>query len=314
MASNDNFRLSGLVGYETTDDQRLYIYRTFSRELGVALSHKYTFAGDTTGLYGLDIAAEVSNVFVDTDRACPTGDDLGLNEDGVPLISTCYEDNGGNRNEWDPWRVMDYDHRLSGGKLYPIPGVRVRKGLPLSLEVGSALYLLPWSSQAALQGYGRWSLHEGFDTGKLRLIPDVALTVSGTRLVGNPEFDLGVVDWGVTFGYTVPVGGVALSRIGDLSVFGGFGRSYITSVPGDQLPDGLQCLAGWTGRPGKEVEWDAADASGCEGQAVFYSPEMRPFKGSFGFRVHNGPFQLGWSMELARLGVPSTTVRLGLYF
>ena len=314
QASNDNFRLSNMLEYETTDDQRLYLFRTFSRELGMTLGYKYVVGSDTTGLYGLDISLESNNVYVDTDRSCPDDTELGVDQDGAPLISTCYEDRNSNDYEWDPWRVMDYDHRLSGGKLYPVPGIRVRKGLPLSLEVGTAMYILPFSSQAALQGFGRWAIHEGFDRGSLRAIPDAVLTASVTRLVGSPEFDLTVLDWGMTFGYTFPVGGVAASHIGDFSIFGGFGRSIITAVPDEQLPEQLQCLSGWTGRRANAVEWEQYDSSGCEGRAVFYDPDFRPFKGNFGIRIHNGPFQVAWAMELARLGLPSMSFKMGLLF
>lgn len=311
-AANDNFRLSNMVEPDwdiNSDDQQAYLYKTFSRELGLVISHKYGFPADTTGLYGFDIAIEVHNAYVNTDRPCPE-----------EASYACYDyadpGSGGesNRHLWDPWRVFDEDHRLSGGKLYPVPGFRVRKGLPLSLEVGSALYFLPFSSQAALQGFGRWAIHEGFDDGKLRIIPDMALTVSGTRLVGNPEMDLGVLDWGMTFGWTGVVGGVPGSRVGQFDFFGGFGRSLITSVPDEALPSELQCLNGWTGREAKAREWDQYDTAGCSGRAVVYDPALAPWKGSFGFRVHNGYYQMALSMELARNAPPSLSFRTGLQF
>lgn len=335
LASNDNFRLTNMREYNPNEDQALYLFRTFSRELGTALSYRHTFPADSTGLYGLDISIEANNAYINTDRGCPTPEQLGSDEEGRALLTTCYDDaNNNNSYEWDPWRVMDTDHRLSGGKLYPVPGIRVRKGLPLSLEAGTALYILPFSSQAALQGFGRWSIHEGFETGLLRLIPDAALSMSITRLVGNPEFDLGVLDWGMTFGYTVPVGGVARSRIGDFSFFGSFGRSIITAVPAeglghidnspeDTLPDPLQCLSGWTGRQANAEEWIKNDSSGCEGRAVEYDRNFRPLNASLGISVHNGPFQMGWSMAMVqkdpesrsfRLGPPSMSFKVGLLF
>lgn len=320
QASNDNFRLSNMVlegtspngvsewpnGEDwaiTSDNQQAYLMHTFSRELGSILSYKYSFAPATTGFYGFDIALELNNAYINTDRGCP---DFEVHN------GLCVE--GYNEAKWDPWRVFDADRRLTTGKLYMVPGLRIRKGLPLSLEVGSAFYFLPFSTQAAIQGFGRWAIHEGYKTSAMRGVPDIAITVAYTQLLGNPEFDLSILDWGATFGYAVPVGGVIRSRVGDFSVFGGFGRSLITSAPDEQLPDELQCLEGYTGRQSKTVSFDSEGSAGCEGQSVVYDPAFAPYKGSFGIRVHNERYEVTVSSEFAGLDVPSISIRTGLMF
>lgn len=307
-ASNDNFYVTNLLRNAedptwsvTSAEQADYIFKTFSQELGVVLSHKYNYSGDSTGISGFDIAFELQNSYVDTDRGCPEGDVSRLCYDSVD-------------NTWDPWRMMDGDHRLTMGKLYPVPGLRLRKGLPLSLEVGSALYFLSFSSQAAIQGFGRWSLHEGFDQGNLRLIPDTSLTVSYTQLLGNAEMDLGVLDWGFTFGWTLPVGGVLRSRVGQFSVYGGFGRSLITATPTEGTPEELSCLNGYTGRQNKAVSFDSQTLTSCEGSSVLYDRDFRPMKGFMGLRVINGIAQTGFGLEFAGVGVPTLSMRTGLIF
>lgn len=304
QASNDNFRLSNMVqpDWEVYSDvQQAYLMETFSKELGSILSYKYTFSGDTTGFYGFDIGFEAHNAYVDTDRECPPDQPL------------CVQ--GTNHAKWDPWRVFDSDHRLTTGKLLMVPGLRIRKGLPLSLEVGSAFYFLPFSSQAAIQGFGRWAFHEGFDSGAYRAIPDMAVTLAYTQLLGNPELDMGILDWGFTFGYSVPAGGVTRSKVGEFSFFGGFGRSLITAVPDEQLPEELLCLQGYTGRQSKVESFaDEATQSRCGPERVVYNGDFAPFKGSFGVRVHSERYELTVSTEFAGLGVPSVSVRTGLMF
>lgn len=311
LASNDNFRLSNMATADqdwdiSVPEHQQYLFDSFMRDLGSIISYKYTFPASTTGLYGFDVGLDVVLAPVNTDPVCPEDIDSGA----------CTDDN---RNKWSPWAVIDTDHRLTLGKLYPVPGLRVRKGLPWSVELGTGIYALPFSSQAVLQGFGRWAINEGFDRGYPRIAPDINLTLAGSRLVGNPEFDLGVFDWGMTFGYQFPIGGVARSHTGDFAFWGGFGRSVMTAVPDMQLPDTLSCLQGRTGRLGDQV----GDASACgitdpvtgdESRAVIYDESFAPWKGSFGLRVYSNPFELTLSGELVQLGVNTVTLRGGFYF
>ena len=54
------------------------------------------------------------------------------------------------------------------------PGITVRKGLPLSLEVGGTWSWLAFSRQTAMAGFARWSVFEGWENG-----PDVSMQLGG---------------------------------------------------------------------------------------------------------------------------------------
>ncbi|MBN2362054.1 MAG: hypothetical protein JXR83_21560 [Deltaproteobacteria bacterium] len=69
--------------------------------------------------------------------------------------------------------------------LFQTLGVRVRKGLPFSLEVGGGGQYLFESHMFAVGADAKWSLNEGFIW-----FPDLALLFSVNRLIGNDQIDL----------------------------------------------------------------------------------------------------------------------------
>ena len=80
----------------------------------------------------------------------------------------------------------------------------VRKGLPMSFEVGVNLMWLVDSSLFAPGIEVRWALHEGFD-----MAPDLAVRGSVNHLVGNRDLNLTVIGLDAVISRSFGVGGVA---------------------------------------------------------------------------------------------------------
>ena len=76
-------------------------------------------------------------------------------------------------------------------------GVRARKGLPFSLEIGAGGTYLFESHMYAVGADVRWALNEGFIW-----LPDLAVTFSVNRLLGNDQLDLTVGSLGGQFSKT----------------------------------------------------------------------------------------------------------------
>lgn len=90
-----------------------------------------------------------------------------------------------------------------GGPFINIPSVHIRKGLPLSFEIGGKM---GWYEKSRM-GVGtielKWSLNEGFT-----YLPDIAVRGSVTKLINSRDFDVtvGGVDLGI--GKQFAIGGM----------------------------------------------------------------------------------------------------------
>ena len=113
------------------------------------------------------------------------------------------------KNEDSPWLQA---HQKEDQLPYQwIPTFSVRKGLPLSTEVGSNGGWVGMSNQGVFGGYGRVAVLEGY-----KPWPDVSLQLGYSGLVGNNEIEVGTLDMGVTLGstyYTGSLPGVHMAAV-----------------------------------------------------------------------------------------------------
>ena len=106
------------------------------------------------------------------------------------------------------------------------PGLTVRKGLPLSLEVGGTWSWVSFSRQTTLGGFARWSVFEGWENA-----PDVSMQLGYTGYVGNDELELGALDGNLSIGYTFPLGYLVGINQADIAPFGGVGFMQANAAP-----------------------------------------------------------------------------------
>ncbi len=310
FALDDNIHVSNL--YDDSDPEaywnvasssdRQALFDTLSRDLGLALSHRNAAPGETLGIYGFELGIGTTIAAISSWKGCSLDDDALACQHEYDLQ--------------DPWRVMDADHRLTYGNALVLPTLRIRKGLPFSSEAGVDLSWLSFSHQAALSGYGRFAFHEGMWKDVWRVIPDVSLTIAGTRFLGNEELSLTTLEWHGTAGWTFPVGGIIGSHVGTFSPFMGFGRVYITSIPRDPLPERLSGLEGITGRRSQE-ELEPQDG----GRIIRYEPGLlNPWKVSVGLRTTGGEFKVTslleftWNTETQAFDRPAFSMDFGFIY
>ena len=241
-------------------------YETVVRELGTAIANKPLAPAETLGLSGLHVALTQSVSFLDA-----------------------WTDSESNPAPWervhpeeDPAHVMW------------TPGVAVRKGLPLSLEVGANLSYVAFSRQAVLGGYGRWGLVEGY-----RAYPDVSIQLGYSSYIGNDELDLGVMDGSMSIGYTLPFGRKVGINEGSFAPYGGVGLLWINARPQmsgeDQESLGVRAVSGFGGKDS-------------------YAEGFRPANLHLGFQLRSGDFQVLASTTVAPRSLTTANVGLGYVY
>lgn len=95
-----------------------------------------------------------------------------------------------------------------------LPTLKLRKGLPFSLELGADVAYIANSSMVATTGVVKWSLFEGF-----QWLPDVGVRGFVTTVLGTGPLNLVVGGWDIGGSYRLPLAGGA-----EATLYGGFQR------------------------------------------------------------------------------------------
>ncbi len=173
----DDVRLSQLSTYEgenfTNVAANRRAYEQVVRELAAVVANKASSPASTSGVAGFDVALTSTVGFIDA--------------------------NGDNRSDAAPWERTHAE--ADPTHVAWVPGISVRKGLPMSLEVGTNLGYVAFSRQTTFGAYGRWGLVEGY-----RQFPDFTVQVGYAGYLGNEELELGVMDTSFSLGYDLPFG------------------------------------------------------------------------------------------------------------
>jgi hypothetical protein len=85
----------------------------------------------------------------------------------------------------DAWATAGTQAVSAPPDVLVLPAVTLRKGLGGSFELGAAIQWLANSQMMALSGELRWAAVEGLES-----VPDVALRLWGTRVIGTQDLDL----------------------------------------------------------------------------------------------------------------------------
>lgn len=230
---------------EASNDYVVTGYETMVKELGAAIANKPMAPAETLGIYGFHVGVANSFAFI---RA------------GSP--------DGENPSGWD----LADPAEDAPGYLF-LPWFQLRKGLPLSLEVGANVGWIGMSRNAVVGGFGRWGLVEGY-----RQIPDLTVQIGYTGLVGNDELEMGVMDMSATLGYSLPFGVTEGINQAVFSPFVSIGVNRIHAAPRVDFA-------------GTNLEGRVTEVSGFKSaEADVFDAAFAPLTLAGGFRILNGDF------------------------
>ncbi len=271
----DDVRLSTMSSFDGEPVSSLATnraaYEQVVRELGAIIANKPVSVAHTSGLEGFDISFQNTLGFISAN-----GEN---NVAGAPAAwERTHADNDPSHTLW-------------------IPRIHVRKGLPISAEVGANVGYVAFSQQTVFGAYGRWGLVEGY-----RQFPNVVIQGGYTAYLGNPELDLGVMDMSATIGYSFPFGRFAGINEADFSPYFGVGWLQINAVP--------------------TLDAEVQEALGVRAVSGFKSKDhyvdgYRPATLSLGTRLRSGDVQMTFAGTLTTTkdrATPTLEVGLGYVY
>lgn len=240
-------------------------YKQLILELGLIVSPKVMSPSSTLGFNGFDVGFEANTTLI--------------------------------HGTEDYWVKGTKDGSIP--RVFTVPTLRVRKGLPLSLEGGMNVSYLPFTQQQVLGGDFRFAAHEGFS-----LVPDVAFQVSYNQYIGNEQLDMNVKQGSATMGYTWAFGEIPGIHTGRVSLWTGFAKGYIDSKV---VKGGLNSIPAFRD--------DFLDASDGDGIGTGGAAQNREYnKWVLGVQVESGGFTYLVNGEFVDGAVPSINMRWGAQF
>lgn len=202
FAAEPDVQLSGMTRHDdlaVLDPELLgESYDQLVREIGTLIANKPMYAAETLGLYGFEFG--IYDQFVLTEARDRKG-------------------------EPSPWARASPDETSPPYRM--VPGFSARKGLPASTELGIHMGWIGMSNTAAVGGYGRLGVLEGY-----KPWPDVTLQLGWSGYVGNDELDARTLDLGVTVGSNYSVGGLPGVNTAQISPWANFTTLRVSAAPG----------------------------------------------------------------------------------
>ena len=188
-------------------------FRSLASELGTVIAPKPVDPGDSLGLSGFSLSADLS------------------------LNTISYKD-----EYWTSTASSSPD------KIVPTLAVTGRKGLWPGLEVGAGASHVFDSKMWTVNGYGKLALHEGFHH---LPIPTIALRVMGSQLLGSKDLKMTTLSAGAVISHVFGVGSTVniTPYIGYQALFVFARTGVIDSTPGidEYLGESEPCANGVAG-------------------------------------------------------------------
>jgi len=151
-------------------------------ELGFAIAPTAFHPARTTGIGGFALTVEASYTKINAD---------GFSTAADGTRRQYWHD--GTQGSIDPNTKQFSIVNKSPDSLIQVYSVKARKGLPFGFELAGALGTITNTSMWVTGADIRWSLMEGFRTGPLGVLPDVAIGSGVRTVVGNSKFHLTTV-------------------------------------------------------------------------------------------------------------------------
>jgi len=264
----DTLTLEGLIEHEGLPVLNPTLlgesYRDLIAELGTAIASPATTPTHTLGLEGWEAGLYEELVFTEA-----------IVRDGV-----------------SPWERSHPEE--SPPRLLSIPSLQVRKGLPLSTEVGFRVGWLQSTGTGVAGGSGRIAILEGY-----KPLPDVAIQIGYSGFIGHEELELGVTDLTVQIGTQVMTSRFLGIASGHVSPWASFSSLRVQAVP--RITEETRTKIG------------AVDFRSSGDAAVTEAPIVIP-QGAMGIRFASQGVHLTLGARWAPSTLPAASVGLGLVF
>lgn len=238
-------------------DPAVQRYRAMSAELAMALTPKPLHPAETLGMSGFEFS------LVSTHTPINSGADYWQGQPGVPVFEAPLRD------------------REIPGALWT-PTFMVRKGLPMSTDVGLSFAYLSSSSIAMLGGDVKIAIYESY----VRWVPALSVRGAFGRLIGATDLDMLTGEADVITSLAFGVGGMA-----QITPFFGIGRmfAHVNSQVLDDTP--------------YDVTDDANDQRGGASGSLYTFPTLDWQKNQFtrafgGIRVNVAMLQFAYSLDV----------------
>jgi hypothetical protein len=181
-AHPNDFSLLGLGRPDSTalSDPAVRRYRALSAELAMAVGPKALQPAETLGMSGFEVGLSSTLTPISSDK------DYWRGQPGTPVFE-------------GPLRGRDVPNALW------VPTLTIRKGLPLSTDVGVSFGYLSASSVMMLGGEVKVALYESY----LRYVPALSMRGAFGRLVGATDLDLITAEGDILTSLAFGVGGMA---------------------------------------------------------------------------------------------------------
>lgn len=268
----------GTPASDILDDPAVQRYRAMTGELSLAMTPKAAQPAETLGVSGFEFSIVNSLTNINQDA------DYWSGQPGSPVFEGVA------------------DGRNLPGVLWT-PTLQVRKGLPMSIDLGIAGSYLASSQMLMIGGDVKIALHESY----IRYFPAIAVRASFNRLVGSQDLDIFTAQADLIASLAFGLGGTA-----QLTPYLGVGQmfSHVNSQVIDETPF---------------ASVDVNDQEGGASGSLYTLPTLewddnRFFKIFAGARVISATFHVSYTLDVGVLPydfvesstILSHTFRVGL--
>ena len=252
----------GRPASNSLSDPAVQRYRLLSAELTAAMMPKPMQPAETLGMSGFEYA------FVNGLTGIHSKADYWQGQPGNPVLEGVLPSHGSRQVPNALWT----------------PSLHLRKGLPLSTEVGVSASYLAFSEMFMVAGEAKVAIHEAFT----RWLPAISGRATVARLFGSSDLDIIAGEWDVITSLPFGIGGMVQA-----TPFAGYGRLYahVNSAIIDETPFAVV---------------DANDQHGGSTGSLYNFPTLNwrdnwypRFFG--GLRLNIGPIELLYEADWTRL-------------
>ena len=253
-------------------------YQALTSELVFALAPRPLAPAETLGISGFEFS------LVSTTADINDSADYWIGQPGTPVFEGVLPSHGGR----------------GVPKAFWVPTIHLRKGLPMSSELGVNAAYLAWSEMTMLGIDGKIALHESY----FRWVPAVALRGSVGRLFGSSDLDIVSFETDLVASLPFGVGGMV-----QLTPYAGFGLlwAHVNSQVLDETPyRTVDCVS----VPGRCIA-DNVDQKGGDDGSLYTFPTLdwkdnRHTRLFFGARAGVAFMELIYELDFGFLGDPGT--------